>query len=121
MTRKELIRAYKETRRPMGVYRVHNTRHDRSIIGRSVDLPSILNRERAALRLGAHRNEALQRDWNELGPDAFTFEILDTITPPEGQPSYDPADDLEVLEAMWVERLGATGERSYAPRRAPRP
>jgi hypothetical protein len=49
MNRKELVRAYKETARPMGIYRVHNTRNDRSFVGRSVDLPAILNRERMSL------------------------------------------------------------------------
>jgi hypothetical protein len=38
MNKKELIRAYKETPRPMGIYRVHNTQSDRSLVGRSVDL-----------------------------------------------------------------------------------
>lgn len=121
VNRRELIRFYKETRRPMGVYRVHNTRAGRSLVGRSLDLPAILNRERAQLRLGAHRNAALQRDWNELGAEAFVFEILDTLTPPEGQPGYDPADDLRVLEAMWIERLRALGDRGYASAPTVRP
>ena len=116
MDRKALIRAYKETRRPMGVYRIHNTRDDRSLVGRSVDLPAILNRERVALRFGSHPNAALQRDWATLGPDAFVFEVLDTLTAPEGQPDYDPTEDLRVLEEMWVERLQVTGERGYGAR-----
>ena len=111
--KKALTKAYKEARRPMGVYRIHNIRDNRSLVGRSVDLPSILNRERVGLRLGSHRNAALQRDWNALGADAFTFEVLDTLTPPEGQPDYDPTDDLRVLEAMWVERLQPFDERGY--------
>jgi hypothetical protein len=115
MNRKELVRAFKEARRPMGVYRVRNVLDGRSVVGRSVDLPSILNRQRAQLRLGAHRNEALQRDWNELGPGAFVFEVLDTLTPPDGQPAYDPADDLRVLEAMWLERLQPFGSGGYTP------
>ena len=113
MNKKELIRTYKETPRPMGIYRVHNTRSDRSLVGRSVDLPAILNRERSQLRLGVHRNVALQRDWADLGADAFVFEVLDTLEPPEGQPNYDPAEDLKVLEAMWIERLQVVGERGY--------
>jgi len=116
MDRKSLIRAYNETRRPMGVYRIHNTRDDRSLVGRSVDLPAILNRERVALRFGSHPNAALQRDWATLGPDAFVFEVLDTLTAPEGQPDYDPTEDLRVLEEMWVERLQVTGERGYGAR-----
>ena len=116
MNRKSLIRAYKETPRPMGVYRIHNTRDDRSLVGRSVDLPAILNRERVALRCGSHPNAALQRDWATLGPDAFVFEVLDTLEAPEGQPDYDPTDDLRVLEEMWVDRLQAVGERGYGAR-----
>ena len=116
MNRKSLIRAYKETPRPMGVYRIHNTRDDRSLVGRSVDLPAILNRERVALRFGSHPNAALQRDWATLGPDAFVFEVLDTLEAPEGQPDYDPTDDLRVLEEMWVDRLQAVGERGYGAR-----
>jgi hypothetical protein len=62
---------------------VRNTIDARALVGRSTDLPAILNRERAQLRLNAHRNTALQHDWNALGAGAFVFEIVDTITPPE--------------------------------------
>lgn len=120
MNRKELVRAYKESPRPMGIYRVHNTRSDRSLVGRSVDLPAILNRERMSLRLGVHNNVPLQRDWAELGPDAFVFEVLDTLEAPEGQPDYDPMDDLKVLESMWLERLQPYDERGYNRRPASR-
>jgi hypothetical protein len=116
MNRKALIRAYKETRRPMGVYRIHNTRDDRSLVGRSVDLPAILNRERVALRFGNHPNAALQRDWSTHGPEAFVFEVLDTLEPPDEPPDYDPTDDLRVLEEMWVDRLQVIGERGYGAR-----
>jgi hypothetical protein len=114
--RKALIRAYKETRRPIGVYRVRNLTDGRSLVGTSVDLPSMLNRERAALRFGAHGNAALQRDWNALGPDAFAFEVLDTLSVPPDQPGYDPADDLRVLEALWLERLAPFAPDGYTPR-----
>jgi hypothetical protein len=114
MSRKELIRAYKESRRPMGIYRVRNVADGRSLVGRTVDLPSALNRERTQLRFGGHPNGDLQRDWRALGPDAFAFEVLDTLTPPE-DPTYDPRDDLDVLEALWRERLAEAGEGMYVP------
>ena len=116
MNRKELIRAYKQARRPMGIYRVHNVRDNRSLVGRSVDLPAILNRERVSLRFGMHMNAELQRDWTALGPDAFVFEVLDTIEAPKDQPDYDPTDDLRVLEALWIDRLQPFGERGYGRR-----
>jgi hypothetical protein len=112
MDKKALIREYKETQRPMGVYQIRNTVNGKVLIGTSVDLPSILNRERAQLRLGAHRNRALQQDWNEHGPEAFEFETLDTL-PPSDKPGYNPKDDLKALEALWLEKLTPFDERGY--------
>ena len=120
MNRKALSRAYRETRRPMGVYQVRNTRDGRVLVGRTVDLPSILNRERTQLQFGGHRNAELQRDWNVLGPDAFAFEVLDTLAVPDDQPGFDPTDDLRMLEALWLEKLEPFGERGYTPRPAAR-
>ena len=114
--RKELIRAYKEAPRTMGVYQVRNTENGRCLVGPSVDVPSILNRHRAQLRMGGHPERDLQRDWNSLGPEAFTFEILDILEPKDA-PGYDPADDLKELEAMWVEKLQADGMAMYGGRR----
>ena len=114
--RKALARAYTETPRPMGVFRVRNTTNEKALVGASKDLPAILNRHRAQLRLGAHPNKVLQRDWNALGPDAFAFEVLDTLTPPADAPDYDPAGDLRVLEALWLERLAPYEERGYNAR-----
>ena len=116
MNRKELIRAYKEARRPMGVYRVRNLLDGRSLVGSSVDLPSILNRERVALRIGSHQNAELQRDWNRLGSDAFAFEVVDTLTPPPDQPTYDPSDDLRALLALWLEQLTPFEAHGYMRR-----
>lgn len=115
MDRKDIIRQYKETRRPMGVYRVHNTVSDKSLVGVSADLPAILNRHQSQLKFGSHPNKNLQADWKTLGPDAFAFEILDTLTPPD-QPDYDPAEDLKVLEALWLEKLSPFDDRGYNAR-----
>jgi group I intron endonuclease len=112
MDRKARIRAYKETPRPMGVYRVRNTANGKGLVGSSTDLPARLNRHRAQLSMGAHANRALQKDWNELGPEVFEFEILDTLKPRETA-GYDPSDDLRVLEEMWLDKLSPFGERGY--------
>jgi hypothetical protein len=113
--RKALIRQYKETRRPMGVYRVHNTRNGKSLVGTSKDLPAVLNSHRAQLRLEVHSNRELQKDWKEMGPEVFQFEILDTLTPPD-RPEEDPSDDLRVLEALWLDRLAPYDDRGYNAR-----
>jgi hypothetical protein len=112
MDRKQLVRQYKETRQPIGAYRVHNRVNGKSLVGVSTNLPAILNRHRAQLRMGAHQNRALQKDWNELGADAFAFEILDTLAIPD-RADYDPSEDLRVLEELWLQKLSPFDERGY--------
>ncbi len=112
MDRKALIRQYKETRRPVGVFRIRNKVDDRSFLVASVDVPSGLNRHRAQLNGGVHANRELQADWDRLGADAFEFETLDLLSPP-AQPEWDPADELKVLEELWLEKLRPFGERGY--------
>jgi hypothetical protein len=113
MNRKALIRQYKETPRPIGIFRVRNTVNGKSLVGRSVDVAAMLNRQRAQLRMGAHPNRALQDDWNALGSDAFEFEILDTLKPPADRPDWDPTEDLRELEKLWLEKLAPFGGRGY--------
>lgn len=113
MDRRARIREYRENERPMGVFAVRNTVSGRWLLGTSTDLPSMLNRQRAQLRMGAHGNHAMQADWNALGPEAFTFEILDELAPPKDDPSYDPARDLAALKTLWLEKLLATNAPSY--------
>src|SRR5437588_12775586 len=114
MDRKALIREYKESRRPMGIYRVRNTVNEKSLVGKSVDLPAMLNRQRSQLRMGGHTNRALQKDWDEYGAEAFEFEVLDTLTIPD-QADYDPAADLRALDELWLDKLKPFGDRGYNP------
>ena len=111
MDRKALIREYKQTRRPMGVFRVTNTISGMSLVGSSIDLPAILNRHRAQLRLDSHSDKDFQRDWNAHGHDAFEFEVLDTLER-SNEPGYDPAGDLRVLEQMWIDKLAPLSKRA---------
>lgn len=88
----------------MGVGAVRNTASGKLLVLASRDLPALLNRHRAQLRLNAHSNRALQVDWNSLGPDAFEFVVLDTLAPKDTQ-DYDPTDDLRTLEELWLDKL----------------
>lgn len=111
--RKAAVRAYKGTPRPTGVYRIRNTVNGDALIGSSVDLPSILNRHRFGLEFGNHRDRALQAAWNELGPDSFAFEVLDTLDPRAGDPSHEHSADLRELESLWRDRLGVAEGAGY--------
>lgn len=111
-SRAELKRAYKETPLPMGVFIVRNRINGKVRLGTSVNLPGALNRERFQLTLGSHPLRALQEDWNRYGAEAFTLEVLDLL-PPTEEPRTAPAEELKVLEALWLERLKPYGEAGY--------
>jgi hypothetical protein len=112
MDRKALIREYKANRRALGIFQVRNSLNGKVFLGSTADLPSMLNRQRAQLQMGAHPNRLLQADWQAHGAAAFAFEVLDTLTPSD-EAGYDPAADLRTLEAMWLSKVTPYGERGY--------
>ena len=75
-TRRELARAYKETRRTMGVYRVRKRDGSFELLGSSADVGARLNRHRAQLRMHMHPNRQLQAAWDSAGQEEFVFEVL---------------------------------------------
>lgn len=115
MDRKALVREYKESKRPMGVYRILNRNNGKAFVGSSPNVPAALHRHEFELNSGGHPNRALQKDWNEMGADAFSFETLDLIEPPKDQPDYDPRDDLRTLEQLWLDKLLPFGDKGYNP------
>jgi hypothetical protein len=108
--KKELKREYLQNHRPMGIYQVRNIVNDKVLIGASPDLPGILNRHKFQLKMGNHPNRALQTEWNEFGAESFVFEILDEITPMEGQ---DHREELTFLEELWLDKSQPYRDRGY--------
>ena len=113
-TRADLRRAYKETPRQAGIFQIKNTRTGRILLGSSTNLHGPLNKHRFMLSVGKHDNEALQRDWNQFGADAFSFEILQVVKPSD-DPLFNLDDELTLLEQIWIEKLQPFGEGGYNP------
>ena len=103
-TRKELNREYVERLKPAGIYQVRNTANGKMLLGSSLNLEGPLNRHRFMLKIGSHTNKALQNDWNELGAEAFTFEILEEVKVKQ-EPNFNLQDELTLLEMIWLENL----------------
>ena len=111
-TRKELQREYEERVKPSGVYQVRNLMNGKVLLGSSLNLEGLLNRNRFTLRNNSHTNKELQKDWNELGPDQFVFEILEVVQVKD-DPNFNLKDELTLLEQIWLEKLQPFGERGY--------
>jgi group I intron endonuclease len=111
-SRQDLKRAYKEREKPAGVFQVKNLANGKVLLGSSLNLDGPLNSHKFMLTIGRHRNEELQKEWNEFGPENFVFEILEVVKP-TSDPGFDIDDELTLLEQIWIEKLQPFGERGY--------
>jgi len=108
MNRSKAKKDYKQARRPMGVYRIRNTRNGKSYIGFSTDLQARINRQKTELKFGSHRNAELLGEWKSFGESSFEFEVLDELAHDENAKA-NPAEELRILAEMWVRKLEKTG------------
>jgi len=112
MDKKAIIKQYKQTLQPMGVYQIKNLGNGKIYIGSCKNLPGKINSQKFQLNLGSHMNEELQKDFTKLGESNFAFEVLDYLEPKEDK-DYDCAEDLEVLKEMWIEKLSTIYPNGY--------
>ena len=110
--RKEINREYQERVKPSGVFQVKNLANGKVLLGSSLNLVGPLNKHRFMLRINSHPNKELQKDWNELGEDQFSFEILEVVQVPDN-PNFNLNDELTLLEEIWLEKLQPFGECGY--------
>jgi hypothetical protein len=61
-------------------------------------------------------NKDLQEDFNKIGLDNFTFEIIDLLEPKEDL-KMDYTDDLKMLEEIWIDKLQPFDENGYNKRK----
>jgi len=111
-SRKDLIREYKERRKPAGVFQIRNSVNGKVFFGSSKNLEGVFNGHRFRLDFGSHNNAALQADWKSYGADAFEFEILEEVKFTDA-PHFDLEDELTLLEQIWLEKLEPYGDRGY--------
>ena len=109
MDKSEIKKAYKQSKRSMGVYRIKTSQNDKLYIGFATDLDARFNRHKSELKFGSHRNKELQQIWNACGESAFDFEILDVLDQDDNTEasSY---EELRVLTEMWVQKLKEAGK-----------
>jgi len=112
MSRAEMKRAYKETPKQAGIFHIKNLTSGDILLGSSTNLHGPLGKHRFLLTIGKHDNQALQRDWNQLGADSFVFEILEVVRTTD-DPTFDVGDELALLEQIWLEKLRPLGQPAY--------
>jgi len=109
MDKTKAKKEYKQAKRPMGVYRIRNTQSGKSYIGFSIDLQAGMNRHKAELKFGSHRNSELLAEWKSLGESCFQFEVLDELEQ-DDKAQADPMEELRILSEMWMRKIEEAGE-----------
>lgn len=101
----------------VGVFQIRNTTSGKIFIGSSTDCRSIWNRMRTELKIGTHKNKALQKDWNDLQEEIFVFEILSEIKQDNDSKQTDYRKQAKGLESMFLEELQPFDEKGYNVRK----
>ena len=108
--RKEIINQYKERKLCGGVYTITNTLNGKYLIGHAADLKSVQNRFQFAVTTGSTLHPKLQKDWDALGAQAFTLQVLEEFEQKPDQSQAEFLDDLKTLEQLWRANLDASKE-----------
>ncbi|MED4227906.1 GIY-YIG nuclease family protein [Neobacillus cucumis] len=110
--KKELKQQYKETSVEAGVFQIKNTINNKIYLGKTKNFKTLNGLKFMLETNGYTPNKELQREWNEYGKDAFTFEILEALKTSD-DPYYNEKEALAALEEKWLETLQPYGERGY--------
>ncbi|MEG8222999.1 GIY-YIG nuclease family protein [Sphingomonas sp. HH69] len=102
--RKAAVAAYKERKVEAGIYTVRCTSSDQVWVGIAPDLSTIQNRIWFTLRQGGNSHRSLQEAWAAHGSEAFTFEVIESLTD-DDDPSYIRNAALKSLHVKWIEKL----------------
>ena len=111
-SKQDIKREYKERKKPAGVFQVKNTANGKVLLGSSLNLEGPLNSHKFMLTIGKHRNEALQKEWNQHGAEKFVFEVLEEVKVKD-DPDFSLEDELTLIEQIWLEKVQPFGERGY--------
>lgn len=98
--RKEISNAYKERKLCGGVYTITNTQSGKYLLGHAANLKSVQNHFQFAITTGSMIHPKLQKDWEALGAQAFTLEILEELEQGPNQSQAECMDDLKTLEQL---------------------
>ncbi len=109
---KKLKLDYKNRPPEGGVFQIKNLQNGKIFVSSSMNLRGAFNSAAFQLKMRGHRNKALQDDYNQFGPEQFSYDVLEELEPQE-DPSYNYAEDLQTLEELWLEKLQPYGERGY--------
>lgn len=77
--RRDIAQAYKERKVAMGIFSLSCAPTGETWVGMSRNLDGAANSVLFGLRMGSHRNAAMQAAWKAHGEAAFTYAVVETL------------------------------------------
>lgn len=108
--RKELLGEYKQLKTYMGVIQITNNTNGKIYVAAYPNLKNRWFTIQSQLVMGRYANYLLQKDWKELGPEAFTYEVLEEK---EADEVTDMRWERKQMAKPWLEKLQPYGDRGY--------
>jgi group I intron endonuclease len=110
--KKELKMQFKETASEAGIYQIKNIRNNKIYVGSTKNFKTLNGIKFMLENNGFTTNKELQKDWNQFGKEAFTFDKLEKLKESE-DPYFSQKEALEELEQKWLDKLKPYGEQGY--------
>src|SRR5688500_2833155 len=95
-TRKEIHLEYKARAKSSGVCQIKNLASGKALLGSRLSPEGPLHKHRFTLSGNNHPNKELLKEWNDVGSDQSTFEILETVQL-NNHPNFNLKDELTLL------------------------
>jgi hypothetical protein len=111
--KKELLTEYKQMKPDMGVLAVINKNDNRYWLEAAPNLKGKINSVAFQLKNGSHVNRQLQKDWNDLGEEAFQIVVLEQLEYEEDESKTDYREELELLKIICTDKLKEQGVAFY--------
>lgn len=108
--RRELLEEYKKIKVYMGVAQIKNKVNGKIYIDSYPNLKNKWFTLQMQLDMGRFANAELQKDWKELGADAFAYEVLEQK---ETDKVTDMRWELKQILKPWLHKLQPYGDRGY--------
>jgi group I intron endonuclease len=110
--KKKLLKEYKQTVQPMGIFQIRNLQNGKIFIGNSTNLNAVMNRFKFDPEMSCNVVSQLKKEFSQYGADNFVLEIIDRLEPKK-EPDYNYREDLAELEQMWIDKLQPFGDKGY--------
>lgn len=103
--KKQLKEQYKARKVTGGIYRIVNKDSGRFYLNSTDDMQATRNWFESCRMFNTCSIPHIQKDWKELGMDAFALEEVDYIDKGETQTNEEYREDLKALLELWDEKL----------------